>query len=326
MTNKRRPPILWTPAGYDAVHADGALFRARQGHGFAAERANHLIDLISGENAELVGGANVKNGPDRVLNGEGIQTKYHQSGARGIAACFRQGRYRYLNSDGTLMRIEVPRDQYNAALRAMQRRILQGNVPGLEDPLDAARLVKKGAITYRQAVNVAKFGTIDSLSYDAVNGVRVGGIALGVSATVAYAMALWRGETPDEALGAALATGVQVGGVAWSTSALAAQFGRTRLGTRLGPNVLTAAAATIVLSSPHFRPTLPPRSLRGPILQGRDDHGRIRCRWRRRLAVGRPLGRPLRRPRRAARRCGGRACRGQPLRHRVESALGYLYR
>lgn len=92
------------------------------------------------------------------------------------------------------MPIQVPRDQHDAALRTMQRRILDGNVPGVDDPGDASRHVKRGSITYRQAVNVAKAGTIPSLTFDAVNGVKVGGIALGVAAVVGYALAVWRGE------------------------------------------------------------------------------------------------------------------------------------
>ena len=250
MTNKRRP-ILWTSAGNDAVCADAAIFRWSQGHGFAAERANHLTDLISGDAAELVGGDNLKNGPDRIVNGQGIQTKYHQSGARGVANCFQKGRYRYLNADGTPMPVEVPRDQYDAALQAMERRIVKGDVPGINDPVEAPQLVKRGAITYQQAVNVVKFGTIDSLSYDAVNGVRVAGTALGVSATIAYALAVWRGESPSDALRTAWSTGIDVAGVAWSTSVLAAQFARTRLGALLGASALTATAATAVLSSAH---------------------------------------------------------------------------
>lgn len=234
------------------MNADATMFRAKQGHGFAAERANHLVDLLSGRTAKLVGGDNLKNGPDRVVNGVRIQTKYHQSGARGVANCFDNSRYRYVNSDGTPMPTEFPRDQYDAALKAMEQRILNGNVPGLTDPADAPRIVRRGTVTYQQAVNVAKSGTIESLIYDAVNGVSVGGIALGVSAAVAYALAVWRGESPDEALRAAVSTGVDVGGVAWSTSILAAQFGRTQLGVMLGANALTGTAATIALSSQHF--------------------------------------------------------------------------
>ena len=186
--------MLWTPAANDGALADAPMFRASQGHGFAAERANHLKDVITGKTAKLVGGNNAKNGPDRLVNGEVIQTKYHKSASRSVADCFEQGRYRYRNSDGSPMPVEVPCDQYDASLRAMRRRIAEGNVPGVNDPAEASRLVKRGFVTYQQAVNVAKFGTVESLTYDVVNGVKVGGVALGVSATVSYALAIWRGD------------------------------------------------------------------------------------------------------------------------------------
>ena len=134
----------------------------------------------------------------------------------------------------------------------MERRIAKGNVPGLRDPGEASRIVRTGFVTYRQAVNVARSGTIESLTYDAIKGIKVGGAALGVSATVAYVLAVWRGEDTNEALGAALATGLRVGGVAWCSSVLAAQLGRTQLGGLLGGNPLTAVATTMVLSSAHF--------------------------------------------------------------------------
>lgn len=100
MTNRRRSPILWTPAGNEGVYAAATLFRARQGHGFAAERANHLTDAIYGNTVELVGRGNVKNGPDRIVNGESIRTKYHHSANRGITNCFHKGRYRYTTPTG----------------------------------------------------------------------------------------------------------------------------------------------------------------------------------------------------------------------------------
>ena len=112
MQKKRRSTVLWTPVGQASVHADTTLFRARQGHGFAAERAKHTKDVISGKAAKLVGGDNVKDGPDRFVDGEVIQTKYHQSGARGVADCVEGGRYRYVAPDGSPMPVEVPHDQY----------------------------------------------------------------------------------------------------------------------------------------------------------------------------------------------------------------------
>ena len=42
---------------------------------------------------------------------------------------------------------------------------------GVTDGSEAENLVRKGNVTYAQAKNIAKAGTIDSLKYDAANGV-----------------------------------------------------------------------------------------------------------------------------------------------------------
>ena len=60
MSKKRNTPMLWTPVGSDGIQADAAIFRARQGHGFTAERANHFADVISGKATKLIGGDNAK--------------------------------------------------------------------------------------------------------------------------------------------------------------------------------------------------------------------------------------------------------------------------
>lgn len=51
-------------------------FQAAQGHGYAAEQANNLYDILTGKDAKIVGGDNAKDGPDRMVNGVNIQTKY----------------------------------------------------------------------------------------------------------------------------------------------------------------------------------------------------------------------------------------------------------
>ena len=130
MAKKRSKVTHWTPVGSESVSADVTLFGASQGHGFAAEQANHLKDVISGKDAKLVGGNNVKNGPDRLVNGEPIQTKYHRSGADCVEACFEGSTYRYMDVDGSPMILEVTHDGYESARRAMERRINRGEVPG----------------------------------------------------------------------------------------------------------------------------------------------------------------------------------------------------
>ncbi|MEM9217200.1 MAG: hypothetical protein AAGD25_23005 [Cyanobacteria bacterium P01_F01_bin.150] len=210
-------------------YSDNVVLGANRGHGFAAEKANHLNDVFQGKDARIVGGNNLKNGADRLVNGVNIQTKYCKTGSKCISECFEDGVFRYLNSDGSPMLIEVPSDKYEAAVQAMKNRIEKGQVPGISDPSQANNLIKKGAFTYEQVKNIAKFGTIESLTYDATNGIRLAGTAMGISATVTYSMAIWNGEDWNIALEQACYTGLKVGGVSFISSILAAQLGRTGL-------------------------------------------------------------------------------------------------
>lgn len=52
---------------------DEEKFHARQGHGFAAERANNLYDRLHGHDAQIIGDDNSLNGADRIVNGIEIQ-------------------------------------------------------------------------------------------------------------------------------------------------------------------------------------------------------------------------------------------------------------
>ena len=52
-------------------YADQVAFGAHQGHGFAAERANHLADRLMGRDATIVGSDNAKNGADRIVELDG---------------------------------------------------------------------------------------------------------------------------------------------------------------------------------------------------------------------------------------------------------------
>ena len=238
-------------------YADNVPFGARQGHGFAAERANDLYDRLTGRDAQLVGGNNAKDGPDRIVDGSVIQTKYCATGKRCIEECFDGDRFRYI-ADGKPMQIEVASDTYPEALAEMQERIRKGQVPGVKNPKEAENLVRKGNFTYAQAKNIARFGTIESLTYDAVNGISVGGSTMGVTAIITMAVKLWNGEQWQAALDAACFEGLCVGGVAWASSIAAAQMGRTSLETsmRAGTDWLVKQMGSKVASTlaNSFRP------------------------------------------------------------------------
>lgn len=208
-------------------YSDNVILGASRGHGFAAEKANHLYDRFSGKDAKIVGGDNLKNGADRLVDGINIQTKYCRTGSKCISECFDDGVLRYLNKDGTPMKIEVPSDKYDSAVKAMEERIKKGQVPGVTDPEIAKDIVKKGTFTYEQVRNIAKFGTIESLTYDAVNGIKLAGTAMGISAAISFAVNLWNGEDWDVALKSCCYTGLKVGGISWISSIISAQIGRT---------------------------------------------------------------------------------------------------
>jgi hypothetical protein len=210
-------------------------FHARQGHGFAAERANTLFDKMTGHKAQVVGDDNAKNGADRIVDGVSIQSKYCATGSRCINECFAEdgkGSFRYM-VDGKPMEIEVPSDKYDAAVQAMREKIRNGQVQGVTDPEEAKNIVRKGHFTYAQAKNIAKAGTIESLTYDSVNGVITATSAFGVTAMITLATSAWNGDDFENAIKLATYSGIKVGGTAFITSVMAAQLSKAGLNSAL---------------------------------------------------------------------------------------------
>ena len=210
-------------------------FHAQQGHGFAAERANNLYDRFTGHKAKVLGDDNAKNGADRIVDGVYIQSKYCATGSRCINECFEEdgkGRFRYM-IDGKPMQIEVPSDKYEDALRSMEEKIRRGQVKGVSDPNEAKNIVRKGHFTYAQAKNIAKAGTVESLTYDSVNGAVIATSAFGVTAMITLATSVWNGEDFDDAIKLATYSGMKIGGTAFLTSVIASQLSKAGLNSAL---------------------------------------------------------------------------------------------
>lgn len=233
----RRPGVAYGVAGNTATYSDQVLFGAARGHGFAAENANHLADKALGRDAQHIGGDFAKNGADRVVDGQLIQTKYCRTGAKCVAECFdqRTGQFKYLDAAGKPMQIEVPSDKYDGAVQALRERIRRGQVPGVSDPREAENLIRKGRFTYEQVRNIAKAGTVESLLYDAATGAVVSASAGGISFAITFAYALWNGQDLDKALKQACYAGLEVGGITWVSSVAMAQVGRTGAERALRP-------------------------------------------------------------------------------------------
>ena len=125
------------------------------------------------------------------------------------------------------MKIEVPKDMYDSAVQAMENRITKGQVPGITDPDKAADIVQEGYFTYKQIKNISKFGTIESLTYDAVGGVKIGATSIAISTVISFAYAIWSGDEWDVALRRSAWDSVRVGVFSGASSIGAAQLGRT---------------------------------------------------------------------------------------------------
>lgn len=212
-------------------------YRSRQAHGFAAEDANALHDMLHGNKVDKVGVDNIKNGADRIVNNNiSIQTKYCDTATKSVNAAFENGQFRYNG-----MKLEVPKEQYDEAVRLMESRIRNGQVSGVSDPNMAKQIVVKGHCTYNEAVRIAKAGNWDSIKFDAKTQSVSCAFACGLSGVVGYATALKNGATQKEALKYA---GVQAAksGASTLVSGVAAQ---QLLRTEVGRNMATATTKVV---------------------------------------------------------------------------------
>lgn len=237
-------------------------FATAQGHGFAAERANNLSDVLRGKKAVIIGDNNAKNGADRkIINRDGtttyIQDKYYATANGSVNAAFDSvtGEYRYLTSDGTAMWLEVPYDQYDDAIQLMQKKISEGKISGVHDPSEAVNYVRQGRYTYKQAQNIAKGGNIDSLKYDATNGVIVAAGAFGISFALDFVSCAMNGESFKDATKNAALNGLKTGGFVFATYVISSQLAKTGLKSALRPttdaiaNALGNGVSTAILNA-----------------------------------------------------------------------------
>ncbi len=218
------------------------LFSNPTGHGFAAEQGNNLIDILHGKNATVVGGDNAKNGADRkIINRDGsitwIQDKYYSTASKSVGAAFdnETGNYRYFDADNKPMQLEVPADQYEKAVEAMEKKIKEGKVPGVSDTAEAKNLVRKGNITYEQAKNIAKAGTVDSLKYDAANGAVTAACAFGISFALDFAVCKLNGYDTETALKDSTINGIKTGSVVFASYVISSQIVKTGATSALAP-------------------------------------------------------------------------------------------
>lgn len=245
-------------ASYTHSHTASHLERTTQfqkyhneksGFGFAAEDANALQDTLAGKKVDKVGASNQLDGPDRIVNGVQIQTKYYDTPRGTVNSAFDKTtqQYRYAGQQ-----LEVPADQYDACVELMKDRIRAGHVKDasgelVTNPNEATNIIRKGSVTFQQAKNIAKAGNIDSLVFDIKNNLVSTGYVGGISFLISFARYRWSGTDTTSALKCALSDAVQVGGIAMLTSVLSSQIMRTR--TAAGLTALMRPGVKAIYSS-----------------------------------------------------------------------------
>ena len=231
-------------------HQVNDRFSGAMGHGHAGELMGDTMDKLKLKKTSMDGNSHAKHGADRVVNGTNIQTKYYSTAGKSIGACFENGTAKYINPDGSMMKIEVPRDQYNKAVKAMARRIENGEVPNESNPQNAARYVKRGALSYEHSQIATKSifdrgstivvdGKVKSVSFGQKLVYSVGGDFLtGVANTMPtvmisqvwyYVNARWHGQDAEEALKGAVLGAVKPILVGASIYTVSSQFGGSNL-------------------------------------------------------------------------------------------------
>ena len=177
-----------------------AMVSAPSGHGHAAEYANNVIDRIKYpfKDVKQIGQNNAKNGADRQVGNQKIQTKYYARATGTVNSAFdsESGMYKYKG-----MQLEVPKDQYDKAVELFEEKIRQGKVEGVNNPAEAKNIIRKGHITYNEAKLIAKGGNLTSIKFDAIDGAINSLSGVGISFVIVFSQAKWSGaETKDAAL------------------------------------------------------------------------------------------------------------------------------
>ncbi|UUX34868.1 bacteriocin class II family protein [Fundicoccus culcitae] len=187
-----------------------AIVNAPQGHGIAAEYANNLVDKVKTPFSRVmkVGQDNAKDGADRIVGDTLIQTKYYSNAKNTVNSAFNKkengGMYRYSG-----MQLEVPKEQYQEAIKLMEDKIIQGKVSGVKDPKQATQIIRKGNITWQESKLIAQGGNLISLKYDAINGLVQTSPIAGISFAIVFAQGIWSGNSPKEAAKGALIAGTR---------------------------------------------------------------------------------------------------------------------
>lgn len=230
------------------------LMNGARGGGYASEYGSNTMDRITGHKVEplaqdLENGRQKLHGADKRLDGINIQIKCYKSAEESIGAAFKKGKAVYLNEDGSMMQIEVPKDQYHKAVQVMKKRIERGEVPGETNPDNAPKYVRKGYFTYFQENNIAIAGSIEGLTVDALRGVVCSVPGASITMVLSFANAIWNGQDVKEAAKNSLYQGMKVIGKSVAIYTVTMQLSRDKLINIFAPKIMVGEKGKEVANS-----------------------------------------------------------------------------
>lgn len=127
-----------------------------------------------------------------------LKSKYNSTGERCVDACLNYGELRYVNNNGSPIKIEIPCDKYEEAISDFLERIKEGLT--VDQDIDPSKVLKRGTITYNQAREICYQGRIKGIEiFDIDESIECDHV-LGISGSIEYALSIWNGDSRETAL------------------------------------------------------------------------------------------------------------------------------
>lgn len=215
------------PKNFQRFDEIGNRMNGPQGHGAAAEYAGDTLDKLSGEKTKIVGGNNIKDGADRIANGINIQTKFCLTPEKTVNDFLKD--HDYHNSDGSMMVLEVPRDQYEQTVQILQEKIDNGEVPRVKKGEDARKYLRKSDLTYSQGHNIALAGSIEGITVDALSGIMCSAASGSITAVLTFASCVWNGADAKEAAKSSMTACAKTIGKSTAIYTITMQLSRSKI-------------------------------------------------------------------------------------------------
>ena len=138
-----------------------------------------------------------------------LKSRYNSTGERCVDACLSYGELRYLSDDAIPINIEIPYDKYEDARTDFNERIKEGLV---NSDIYPSEVLKMGSFTYNQVKNIAALNKINEIKFFDIDGSIEIDHILGMSGGIEFALAIWNGDTKEDALVKSIIRAIKIHG------------------------------------------------------------------------------------------------------------------